>query len=224
MKISLPLWCLFALVSGCGAARAQVELPQIRVPKDRSVFGATTIISTPLGKRVRFNFNPSSVPSLHFSALAVDLPVALGRNWTLTPGYFGLDGPAPALGARRNEENRFRLGLTYADALRPLGLRYSLRGLYERRFRGGTSNDRYRAKLELRRSFGPSPRAVYAYVSDEEFYEQKSGGWTRRWDTIGVGKPLTSTVSVEAIYLSQQFTRGPGDTIIYGLALSYRAK
>jgi hypothetical protein len=141
----------------------------------------------------------------------------LGKYLTLSPNYLYI-GTQPFEG-RRGWESRLSLPITVRFALDKF--RLSDRNLFERRFRNpGIASTRYRNRLQVEHSVGPSKLGLSLFVADEVFYDWSVNRWVRNRFTAGASKVFNKHFTQDLYYLRQNDgVSRPGDLNVIGTTL-----
>lgn len=182
-------------------------------------------VSIPLSKQIDFGV----LGTLRFGR-DINRPVdeRLGTGFTfrageyLTFSSFYLYIATQPLKGIRIFENRISLGTTLKF---PLGnFRFSDRNLLERRFRRPVRDStRYRNKLQIEHSVGPSKLKLSLFVAEEVSYDWSVNSWVRNRASVGLTKVFNKHVTGDLYYLRQNDSHSiPGDLHVLGTALRLR--
>jgi uncharacterized protein DUF2490 len=120
-----------------------------------------------------------------------------------------------------NREHRLGFEATFFASRGPWTI--ADRDIVERRFRLPRDSTRYRNRLRLERDFDFSGFSLYAFASDELYYDRAYHQWNRNRFQAGGGKKLSRKLSVEVYYVRQNdYVSRPNNLNGVGLMLSAR--
>jgi len=206
--------CLFLMLHASSVVRGQTIPSRHDTQNWNDVY-----LTVPLSKHVDYVMQGTLRNGRDLSRpvderLGIGFSFKLGKYLTVVPNYLYI-GMQPFEG-RRVFENRLSVPATVRVPVG--GFLLSDRNLIERRFRQpGTVSTRYRNRLQVEHSIGPSKQKIALFVSDEVFYDWSFNAWVRNRAAVGVSKVVNKHLTLELYYLRQNDSHSvPGDLHVIG--------
>ena len=207
--------CLLLFVLN-GLASAQI------VDRTDNQLWSDVQVAVPMTKNIDFNILGTLRVGRDISR-PVDERIGLGftfrfrQHVSIAPNYLYIS--TQPVRNRRGWESRLSLPVTLRFNVEKF--RISDRNLFERRFRNpGITSTRYRNRLQVEHSVGPSELGLSLFVADEVFYDWSIDRWVRNRFTAGWSKVFNKHFTQDVYYLRQNDgVSVPGDLHVIGMTL-----
>jgi Protein of unknown function (DUF2490) len=209
-------WACLLLFVLTGLAPAQI------IDRSDNQFWSDVQVAVPVGKDIDFNM----LGTLRFGRdishsvderIGAGFTFRFGQHLQIAPNYLYI-GTQP-IRNRRAWESRLSLPVTLRFNLEKF--RFSDRNTFERRIRNpGISSTRYRNRLLVEHSVGPSKWGLSLFVGDEVFYDWSIDRWVRNRFAVGGTKVFNKHFTQDVYYLRQNDGVSlPGDLNVIGTIL-----
>jgi len=204
------------LLCWCGRTSAQI------IDRTDNQFWSDVQIAVPLTKDLDFNILGTLRLGRDISRpvderLGGGFTFRFGQHVSIAPNFLNI-GTQPFRN-RRVWESRLSLPVTLRFNLEKF--RLSDRNLFERRIRRpGINSWRYRNRLQVEHSVGPSKSGFSLFVADEVFYDWSLDRWVRNRFAVGGTKVFNKHFTQDVYYLRQNDgVSVPGDLNVIGTTL-----
>ena len=212
----LSAWACLLLLCWCGRTSAQI------IDRTDNQFWSDVQIAVPLTKDLDFNILGTLRLGRDISRpvderLGGGFTFRFGQHVSIAPNFLNI-GTQPFRN-RRVWESRLSLPVTLRFNLEKF--RLSDRNLFERRIRRpGINSWRYRNRLQVEHSVGPSKSGFSLFVADEVFYDWSLDRWVRNRFAVGGTKVFNKHFTQDVYYLRQNDgVSVPGDLNVIGTTL-----
>ena len=212
----LRAWACLLLLCWCGRTSAQI------IDRTDNQFWSDVQIAVPLTKDIDFNILGTLRLGRDISRpvderLGGGFTFRFGQHVSIAPNFLNI-GTQPFRN-RRVWESRLSLPVTLRFNLEKF--RLSDRNLFERRIRRpGINSWRYRNRLQVEHSVGPSKSGFSLFVADEVFYDWSLDRWVRNRFAVGGTKVFNKHFTQDVYYLRQNDgVSVPGDLNVIGTTL-----
>lgn len=202
-----------------------VQGQSVRIPETDTQNWNDVFLSVPLAGPVDFVMqgtirNGRDITRPVDERFGIGFSFKIGKYLTVIPNYLYI-GMQPFEG-RRVFENRLSVPATIRFTVGKFT--FADRNLIERRFRRpGINSTRYRQRLQVDHTIGPSKTKLSLFVSDEVFYDWSFNAWVRNRAAIGVTKVLNKHLTLDLYYMRQNDSHSfPGDLHIIGTAWRFK--
>jgi len=214
--LRLSAWACLLLLCWCGRTSAQI------IDRTDNQFWSDVQIAVPLTKDLDFNILGTLRLGRDISRpvderLGGGFTFRFGQHVSIAPNFLNI-GTQPFRN-RRVWESRLSLPVTLRFNLEKF--RLSDRNLFERRIRRpGINSWRYRNRLQVEHSVGPSKSGFSLFVADEVFYDWSLDRWVRNRFAVGGTKVFNKHFTQDVYYLRQNDgVSVPGDLNVIGTTL-----